>query len=202
MADDRTKAEVQQYVADMAALESHIEQAMDGQVKHDIDHAGAAAAIKGFHGMVKAHREGMKAHLEMLGGGANPVKSAVATLFGAGAAVIGNVRTNPVSKMLRDDYTAFNHAAIGYSMLHATAHALRDSQTMELADRYLRDYARATQEINHLIADVTVWELKREGFEVDQGVVEHCTEAINRAWRETTPADSAPSMGSAERKAA
>lgn len=188
MVKDRDREEIQQYVGDMVALESHIEQAMDGQVKHTIEHVEAAAAVKRFHDMVKGHRESLKSHLASIGGSeSHPIKSAVADLFGAAAGVIDNVRTKAVSKMLRDDYTAFNHAAIGYAMLHASAHALGEMDTMQIADRHLRDYARAVQQINQLIADVTVWELGRDGFTVNRQAVEHCTEAINQAWRQTAP---------------
>jgi ferritin-like metal-binding protein YciE len=198
MADDRNRDEIQQYVGDMAALESHIEEAIDGQLKHSIDHAEAAAAIKRFHTMVRGHRDSLKTHLESIGGSAShPVKSAVASLFGMAAGAVDNVRTKAVSKMLRDDYTAFNHAAMGYSMLHVTAHALGDMKTMDLADRYLRDYAKAAQEINQVIASVVIWELEKEGFSVNHDAETHCTEAINRAWRE-----SAPSSTSSMRKAA
>src|SRR6266508_213624 len=187
-ARDRNLDEIQQYVGDMVALEAHIEQAIDGQVKHSIEHAGAAAAIGRFHDMVKLQRDALRQHLASLGGsGSRPLKEAVAALFGAAAGAIDNVRTKAVTKMLRDDYTAFNHAATGYSMLHVTAHALGDMETMAVADRQLRGYARAVQEINQLLPEVVVWELERDGFAANREAVEHCTEAINRAWRETAP---------------
>ena len=196
MPDDRNRDEVQQYVADMVALESHIEQAIDGQLKHDIEHPGAASAIRRFHDVVRTQRDALKAHLDMLGGSkSQPIKEAVATLFGAAAGAIDQVRTKAVSKMLRDDYTAFNHAAIGYAMLHATAHALGETRTMEIADTHLRGYAQLAQEINQLVADVVVWELGRDGFAVDRSTISHCTEAINRAWRETTASDSGQGTG-------
>src|SRR5919202_2464836 len=179
MADDRNRDEVQQYVGDMVALEEHIEQALDGQLKHDVEYQPAAAAIQRFHQTVKSQRDALKAHLATIGGSeSHPIKSAVATLFGAAAGAIDNVRTKAVSKMLRDDYTAFNHAAIGYAMLHATAHALGDTRTMAVADRHLRGYAKAAQEINQIISAVTIWELSRDGFSVDKSAVDHCTDAI------------------------
>jgi len=188
--DGRNRDEVQQYTGDMVALESHIERAMDSQIRHPIEHERAAAAIKRFHDLVKRQRDGLKAHLETLGGSeSHPVKEAVASLFGAAAGVIDMVRTTAVSKMLRDDYTAFNLAAMGYSMLHVTAHALGDMRTMEIADRHLRAYAAAVQEINQLIADVVVWELEKDGFTANRAAIEHCKGAINRAWRETGPND-------------
>ena len=195
MAENRNRDEIQQYVGDMVALESHIERAMDGQKRHNVDHPAAAAAILRFHDMVKLQRDALKAHLDTLGGSeSHPIKEAVSTLFGAAAGVIDNVRTKAVSKMLRDDYTAFNHAAIGYSMLHVSAHALGDMQTMEIADRHLRGYARAAQEINQLIADVVVWELEKDGFAAKREAIEHCAGAINRAWKETMPDESPASM--------
>ena len=202
MAENRNRDEIQQYVGDMVALESHIERAMDGQKRHNVDHPAAAASIQRFHDMVKLQRDSLKAHLDTLGGSeSHPIKEAVSTLFGAAAGMIDNVRTKAVSKMLRDDYTAFNHAAMGYSMLHVSAHALGDMQTMEIADRHLRGYTRAAQEINQLIADVVVWELERDGFPAKREAIEHCTDAINRAWKETMPDEGATSP-STMRKAA
>lgn len=188
MAENRNRDEIQQYVGDMVALESHIEQAMDGQLKHKAEHPEAAAAIKRFHDMVKMQRDALKAHLETLGGSeSRPIKELVSTLFGVAAGAIDNVRTKAVSKMLRDDYTAFNHAAMGYSMLHVTAHALGETRTMEIANRHLRGYAKAVQEINQLMPSVVVWELEKDGFAADRAAIEHCTDAINKAWKETMP---------------
>jgi ferritin-like metal-binding protein YciE len=181
----------------MVALEAHIEQALDGQVKHPGEYSEAAAAIQRFHTMVRGQRDALRAHLKTIGGSeSHPIKETVSTLFGAAAGMIDNMRTEAVSKMLRDDYTAFNHAAISYGMLHATAHALGDMSTMQIADQHLRGYAKAAQEINQLIAGAVVWELSKDGLAVDQQAVQHCTEAINRAWRETTPGDMSTSSTS------
>jgi len=74
-------------------------------------------------------------------------------------------------------------------MLHTTAHALGQIQTMELADKHLRDYARAVQEINQLMPDLVAFELREEGHSINEEAITHCTQAINRAWRETGPSD-------------
>ncbi len=188
MADDKNTNTIQQYVGDMLALESHIEEAMDGQLKEVTHHPRAAEAVRRFHDMVKAHREALRSHLASIGGSeSHPVKEAVANLFGKAAGLIDNLRTKGESKALRDDYTAFNHAAMGYSMLHVTAHALGDMRTMELADRHLRNYARSVQEINQIIADVVAWELREDGHTVNDEAVRHCTQAINDAWQDTGP---------------
>jgi ferritin-like metal-binding protein YciE len=188
MADDKALDTVQQYVGDMLALETQIEEAIDRQLKAVAPHPRAAEAVKRFHDLAKGQRDALKAHLRFLGGSeSSPLKSAVAGIAGAAAGMVEQARTEKVAKILRDDYVVFNEAAIGYAMLHATAHALGRMDTMELADRHLRAYARAAQEINQLIADVVVWELREDGHTVDEAAIQHCTMAINDAWRDTSP---------------
>jgi hypothetical protein len=140
--------------------------------------------------MVKGQRDALKAHLESIGGSeSSPLKGAVSSLFGKAASVVDTMRTKSVSKALRDDYTAFNLAAIGYAMLHATAHMLGQQQTADIAERHLRGYARAVQEINQAIAGTAAAELREEGLNVDESTLRHATETLNRAWRETAPFD-------------
>lgn len=188
MADDKNLNTVQQYVGDMVALEDHIEAALDGQLAIAKAYGPADQAVTRFHQLVKAHREGLKAHLQSLGGSeSSPLKTAVADLFGTAAGLIDKVRTKAVSKALRDDYAAFNLAAVGYAMLHTTAHALSQASTAEIAARYLKDYAAAVQQINQIIPGVVVWELRKDGHVVDAEAERHSLETLNEAWRATSP---------------
>ena len=66
--------------------------------------------------------------------------------------------TRKVSNVLRDDYTAFNHAAISYAALCEMGFRLYNPPLREIALRHLRAYAEATQQINQLIASVVAWE--------------------------------------------
>jgi ferritin-like metal-binding protein YciE len=188
MPDDKNLNTVQQYVGDMVALEDHIEEAIDGQLKEVKDYAPADAALNRFHQLVKDHREGLKAHLKSIGGSeSSPIKTAVADIVGKAAGVVNLVRTEGISKALRDDYAAFNLAAMGYAMLHTTAHALNQPSTADIAARYLRDYAQAVQQINQLIPGVVIWELRKDGHVVDDSAEEHSVKSLNAAWRETSP---------------
>jgi ferritin-like metal-binding protein YciE len=190
--DERNMSTLQRYVSDMMALESHIEEALDRQLAEVKEHNRARLAVHHFHTMVKGHRDGLKLHLQTIGGGeARSIKSAVAALAGVAAGVLNWMRTEPLSKTLRDDYTAFNLAAIGYSMLHATAHYLGHEPTASLAERYLREYTAAVQEINQLMPDVVAWELRRDGHVIDEQMVSHAVETINRCWKETAPGHAA-----------
>lgn len=188
MPDDKNLNTVQQYVGDMVALESHIEEAIDRQLDEAKDHPKAAEAVAQFHNTVKAHRDALKAHLQSLGGSeSSPIKSAVSSLFGVAAGVVDKLRTESVSKLLRDDYTAFNLAAIGYGMLHTTANALGQPSTGQLAQRHLRDYAQAVQKINQIMPDVVVWELRKDGHMVNDSAIQQAVQTINQAWQETSP---------------
>jgi hypothetical protein len=191
MAETKNLNTVQQYAGDMVALESHIEEALDRQLKEVEGYPRAAEAVQRFHTLVRSQRDAMRAHLQSIGGSEpSGIKGAVASIFGAAAGVIDKMRTKEVSKALRDDYTAFNLAAIGYAMLHTTAHLLGEARTADIAERHMRGYARAIQEINQIIADVVAAELREEGHAMDEQMVRHATETINRVWRETSPTGS------------
>ena len=110
------------YVGDMVALESHIEEALDRQLTETQDDPEARAGVQRFHDMVKQHRDTLKALQEQVGTTAgNPIIAAGSTLLGKAAGVVDLVRTEGISKSLRDDYAAFSLAAISYSMLHTTS---------------------------------------------------------------------------------
>ena len=188
MPDDQNLNTVQQYVGDMVALESHIEEALDRQLDESKDHPRAAEAVRRYHNLCKGQRDALKSHLQSIGGSEpGPIKTAVAALFGVAAGVIDRVRTEAVSKLLRDDYTAFNHAAVAYGMLYTTATALGQQTTAEIAERHLRAYAKAVQEINQIIPEVVIWELAKDGHQVVEQAAGRAVETINRAWQETSP---------------
>ena len=187
MADDKNQKTIADYVGDMVALENHIEEALDRQLNMENDHPAAKAAIQRFHDMVKSNRDALKAHQEQVGSTAgNPIIAVGAAALGVAAGLIDKIRTEGVSKALRDDYTAFNHACIGYTMLHTTALALGDQATTSLAASGLRGHASAVQEINHIMADVVVWELQKDGHQITnpQAAQENKRE-VDRIWKET-----------------
>ena len=197
MADDKNQKTIADYVGDMHALESHIEEALDRQLDLANDHPEAGAAIRRFHDMVKANRDALKAHMAQVGGTpGNPIKAAGAAALGMAAGLIDKIRTEGVSKALRDDYTAFNHAAIAYTMLHTTALALGDHATAALALRGLRGHANAVQEINHIIGEIVVWELQKDGHQITnpQAASENRREA-DRIWKETARTSAASGTG-------
>lgn len=185
--DDKSKSTISEWVGDMVALESHIEEALDHQLAMKNDNPQAKAAIQRFHDRTKANRDRLKAYQEQVGStGGNPVKAVGATILGKAAGIIDKIRAEGVSKSLRDDYTAFNHACIGYTMLHATAVSLGDQRTADVAAQGMRHHAMCVQEINHLIGEVVVWELGNDDHQiVNRQAGDQNRKKVDEIWKET-----------------
>ena len=184
-ADVQTKHEqtIADYVGDMVALESHIEEALDRQLDEVKDDPTASTAVQSFHDMVKRHRDSLRALQEETGSTAgNPIKAAGAALLGKAAGVIDLVRTEGISKSLRDDYAAFSLAAISYSMLYTTALGLGNQRVATMAEEYLADYAQAIERINEIMPSVVERELAKDGHQTDAGAVAATREIVPHAW--------------------
>lgn len=176
---------LQQYVSDMLAVERHILPAIENQAKDDryAKYPQARLLVNKTEATIRSHIKGLEQHLEHLGGdAASPIKSVVTAVLGMAASVIENMRTDPVSKNLRDDYTVLNLAAVSYTMLHTTGQALQDQQTADLAVTFLMDYTPLIIEINEVLPEVVVSELHDETEALDPGAAERAVECTQRAW--------------------
>lgn len=180
---EKSQKTIADYLGDMHAVESHIEEALDRQLDLFDDQPRVAAAVRGFHDMVKAQRD----HLEELrsslteGSSTNGIKDFGSSLLGKAAGMVDKVRTESQSKALRDDYTAFNLAAISYAMLYTTADSLDDRRVAEVAEKHLTGYAAAVQKINHLMPEVVVHELTKDG----NPAIPRSRSVIDKAWKTT-----------------
>jgi ferritin-like metal-binding protein YciE len=184
--DVRQKHEktIADYVGDMVALESHIEEALDRQLTETQDDPEARAAVQRFHDLVKQHRDTLKTLQEQVGTTAgNPIIEVGATLLGKAAGVIDLVRTEGISKALRDDYTAFSLAAISYSMLHTTAMGLGNPRVAALAEQHLTNYAGAIERINEIMPGVVERELAKDGHQTDAAAVGQTRSMVAKAWK-------------------
>lgn len=177
---------LQQYVSDMLALERHVLPALENQSKDDryAKYPEARRLVNQIEVTIRSHINGLEQRLKELGGDpASPIKSAVTAVLGMAASVIENVRTDPVSKNLRDDYTVLNLVAISYTMLHTTGQALQDQQTADLAASYLSDYTPLITEINEVVPAIVVSELRDETEVLDPSAAERAVERTQQAWR-------------------
>lgn len=184
-----THQTIADWIGDIVALESHVEEAMDHQLQIKSENASLKQTIQQFHDAVRASKQRAEAYQKQYGSTAgNPVIKQGAELLGKAAGLIDKMRKDTVAKALRDDYTAYNHLAIAYTMLHTTSMALSDSATETFAEEGLRTYAGLVQQINHVMPEAVVEDLKanNEVPSVDPTIVDQCRATLDGIWKSTS----------------
>ena len=160
--DDRNRT-LTTYVGDMHALEQHMLEAFETQLKLTKDTPNAHAVVQQLVTTTQNHIAALEQRVQALGQNdkkvTDTIKTAVAGLFGIAAGAIDAVRPQQVSKALRDSYTAINHATIAYIMLQTTGIALNDQATADLAERHLGDCVANAQAIAALMPMLVVKDL-------------------------------------------
>lgn len=182
------KHSLQAYVSDMLALERHVREPIVRQSQLDVT-AGfpkAMEVIARMEMLTDVHIEALKSQLSQLGGeNTSPVKSAISSLLGAGAAAVDNLRSSKVSKNLRDDYAALSLTAINYTMLHTVALGFGDRSTADLATRHLSDTAALIVEISKILPGVVLQELAAEGVEISAETRHNALINTHDAWSDS-----------------
>src|SRR5689334_7739221 len=172
------------YMTDMLALEEHIEKAVSGQIQALRDHSQVGADLETIRHWVHIHI----ANLEQLTRERNAVtatgalKRAGSSVLGRAAGAIDLLRQEGQPRNLRDDYTAFSLAAMGYVMLNTTALALGDREVADLAARHLQNYARGMIALQYIIPGVVVRALQEEGTAVQADVLTEAVRNVEKAW--------------------
>jgi ferritin-like metal-binding protein YciE len=186
VARDKNEA-INSYITDMLALEDHIEKAINGQLTDLKDYPDFQNELRQIHRTIEHHVSDLRmlSDRRNAGGVVESVKRAGSAVAGMAAGLIDLVRTEGLPKNLRDDYTAFNLANIGYAMLHTTALSLGDQEVAELAHQHYRDYADAVMRFNNLVPASVVRYLQQEGLPAREDVVQQVSRNVEEAWRQT-----------------
>ena len=192
MARDRNEA-INSYITDMLALEDHIEKAVKGQLTDLKEYPEVVVALRDIHTKIEHHISDLRmlSDRRNAGGVVESVKRAGSALAGVAASVIDLIRTEGLPKNLRDDYTAFSLANIGYVMLHTTALAVEDQEVADLAHQHFRDYTDAVMRLNNLIPAATVRFLEQQGLPVRADIASEVHENVVQAWKQTSDSRSA-----------
>ncbi len=184
-----TREYLRPYVADMAAVEKHILEAVERQTK-DEDFQKLPQAqqlVNRLETTLRNHVQTLEGHLAQFpaGSAAGAVKGAVTGVLGAFAGLYDKVRSEAASRGLRDDYTALNLASISYTMLHTSALALNETATAELALRNLKELTPLIMQLTEVLPEVVVRELAEEGKAYDASIVQRAVRATQEAWSTT-----------------
>ena len=180
------KAALQMYVNDMHALQKHILEAVEHQYADE--RVKADAPTYDLIGKIKStltHQvNDLQGEINRLGSGGvmATAKAAVSTALGAFAGLYDKVRKDPVSRMLRDNYTALNMASFSYTQLHTTALAYRDQPAAKVALQHLQDLTPLIIHLNEVVPHVVVKELQDDG-PIDTSVAPTAVSNTQHAWK-------------------
>jgi hypothetical protein len=180
-----SKEILQQYISDMIALDGHIIEAVERQLedKRVGEFPEARQVISTIKRTLNNHVDGLKGQLSSLGGEeSGPVKEALSTIAGVAAGLYDKVRHDPVSKMLRDDYTALSLTSIAYTMLHTTGLALKNDAIADMALGYLMDVTPIVIDISKAVPGVVVKDLQDQEAAVDSSSAQEAVRRTQEAW--------------------
>jgi hypothetical protein len=147
------KEKLQDYTTDLYALIKHTLNVVKTQktstkvsnskavdLLHDIDVA-FTEQINDFDNMKEFINDGT----------VSTIKEKVASFSGSVAGLLNTQREDPVSKMLRDDYTALGMIASGYTMLHTAALGAGEDELAEFTKSSLTTVAALITETSRVL---------------------------------------------------
>ncbi|MDQ6669234.1 MAG: hypothetical protein M3069_00445 [Chloroflexota bacterium] len=182
--DENSRKYIAKYVEDLHSLVTHGIQPFSQQLGESQlgDHPEAKRALEQFRATLQSHESLLDQRMHALGTSPTTlVQDTAATVAGAAAGLYNQVRTEAVSKSLRDDYAFISLCNISWLMLLTTARSLADHETEELAEQGYRDTARIATEIDHLMPRLVVQELQQDHLP-GQDVSEWARGIVHTAW--------------------
>ena len=175
------------YLNDMHALQNHILEAVEHQYADE--RVKSDAVTFDLIGKIKStltHQvTDLQSEIDRLGSGGiiATAKATVATVLGTFAGLYDKVRKDPVSRMLRDDYTALNMSSFSYTQLHTTALAFHDEHIAKAALQHLQDLTPLIIHLNEVVPHVVVKELQDEDEGIDTSVAPTAIANTQHAWK-------------------
>jgi len=194
VARDKNEA-INSYITDMLALEDHIQKALRGQLEDLDDYPEVIRELKQIHHKVERHISDLRSlsQRRTAVGAADLIKRAGSAVLGLGAAAIDLVRREGLPKNLRDDYTAFSLATIGYVMLYTTGLGLDDREVAELARQHFADYADAVTRLHNIVPAAVIRFLEEDGLPVRAEVLPEIRRTTEEVWH--SESDQSPRAG-------
>ena len=93
------------------------------------------------------------------------------------------VARKPISKILRDDYSALNLITISISQLHTAALVLESKDVARVALKHLENLAPLVVRLGELVPQVVARELRNGSEESDPEIAQTALKNIRLAWR-------------------
>ncbi|HMB41015.1 MAG TPA: hypothetical protein VKM37_03485 [Balneolaceae bacterium] len=178
------KDSLKTYTSDLLALESHFLNAVKKQKSSEsIKDEIVIDLLHELDKMVSKNTKELESYLESTEGKTNSdIKSKLASFAGSVAGLIDNARSDTVSKIARDNYTALSMITVGYTMLHTLALANDDESLAEISENHLKECTNMVTEISKVVPLAVANELiddKDKAEEIGQRAL-HNTQ---QAWK-------------------
>ncbi|MBN9416960.1 MAG: hypothetical protein J0I12_16055 [Candidatus Eremiobacteraeota bacterium] len=181
----QTESSLRGHISDMKAATDHLVEAFTHQLADQgvQKNATLSALVQRLQTTAKSQSQRLEAELDRFGAPASDgVKGLVAAVAGTVAGLYDRMRSNTVSRMLRDDYTAMSLAVVSNSMLHVTALAADDPALAATALRNMEELAPLIIEVGEAILPVVELELSEE-FTPRAGAASTALENVRSVWK-------------------
>lgn len=178
---------ISKHISDMLATEEHILEAVkrqrdDDNVKNNVE---VNKHIIEIERVLNEHTSALKRLAEQYDVNAEPVaKEAITKLLGIAAGIYDKMRgKHPLSRDLRDNYTALSLASMAYTQFHTYGLTIGEEKIASLAERHLKDLTPLLVETSKLIPPVTAKEVAEQSdFDVDTSVGQRAVQNTQQAW--------------------
>ncbi|MFO7798694.1 hypothetical protein [Rhodohalobacter sp.] len=173
------------YTADLLTLETHLFNAVKKQrTSERASDNDAMVLMNELDQILRNQINALESHLDKLGGGRkSDLKELLGSFSGLAAGLIDTVRKDPVSKMLRDDYTALSMLATGYTMLHTHSLAADDNELSEIALNHLGEITPVITEISRVLPLVVARESNDLDSDKSEEIGRKAMENTQKMWK-------------------
>jgi len=174
---------LRKYASDLLAVQRHLLSAVKKQQASD--KVTQKEAIELFYqiNLVLSEQAGqLESHVNKLGGDLKEeVKSKLAGFTGSLTALVDTVRSDTVSKMIRDDYIALSMLAAGYKMLHTSAIIAHREDLVRLTREHLTTIAQLITKSSKVLPMVVARELSDDP-KLAEEIGNQAVEITQKAW--------------------
>jgi len=178
-----TQTTLRKYASDLMSLQSLFMTSLEKQQEAESLHQKEAKQLLSqILQALKEQRPELEARLSHLGGNLkDSAKSKLAEFAGTASGMFDTVRTDPVSKMLRDDYALLSMMIVGYKMLMTSAMTAQDEQLVKITEKHLNRLAQLITETSKVVPMVVAAELEVEPGKASS-IGKQAVERTHRAW--------------------
>lgn len=157
------------YTSDIYALEKQFMNAVKKQKSSDkVRDERAIDLLHEIDKTVSNHVQMLERYVEKDGNLKEELKSKFMSFAGSFTGLLEGDRSDVLSKMMRDDYTALSMIAIGYTILHTNALVNDNQELAALAENHLTHCTPLITEISKIVPLTVAQELVRDSARAEE----------------------------------